>query len=225
MKKIILLFFVFFISFFFSTAQERWSFELHGGIVHNLRLPLIIKQSGFPDIRINKAEFYSESLNDPFYWDWRFTKWFARKKGIKSIEFEAIHHKLYLKNPPPEVEWFGISHGYNMLMVNYGQEIKKIILRTGLGSVLIHPESTIRGMKYPVGPGFDMPGYRLNGIVLNVGVAKQIPFGKYFFVNTEVKMNASVVNAEVVNGYARVHNIVFQLILGPGVNWSVKEAV
>lgn len=203
------------------SAQKRWSFELHGGLVHNLRLPLTIRQAGHPDIFISKAEFYSEPLNDPFYWDWRVTRWVDKK----SIEFEAIHHKLYLKNLPPEVEWFGISHGFNMLMFNYGIEIRKLIFRAGLGSVLIHPESTVRGMKYPVGPGFDMPGYRLRGITLNLGAAKQIPFGKYFFINTEAKVNASVVNSPVVNGYARVNNIVFQLILGPGINWCVKEKV
>lgn len=201
------------------SAQKRWSFELHGGVVHNLRLPLIIRQEGYPEIRINKAEFYSEPLISPFYWDWRFTRW-ANKK---SIEFEAIHHKIYLKNLTPEVQRFGISHGFNMLMINHSREIYKMVFRAGLGSVLIHPESTIRGMKYPEGAGFDLPGYRLRGITLNLAVAKQVHFGKYFFINAEGKVNASVVNAPVMNGYARLHNVVFQLILGPGVNWSVKE--
>ena len=217
MKKIFFTLFLF--CYLIGKAQKRWSFELHGGIVENLKLPLIIRQQGYSEIRIPKADFYSESLNDPFYWDWRFTKW-VNKKGI---EFEAIHHKLYLKNRPPEVEWFGISHGFNMLMFNHGREIKKVIFRAGLGSVLMHPESTIRGMEYGKRSGFDFPGYYLSGVVLNLAVAKQIRFGKYFFVNTEGKVTSSVTNAKIANGNARVNIITFQLILGPGVNWLVKE--
>lgn len=213
------IFTLFICSPFVSFSQTRWSFELHGGVIHNLRLPLVIHQNGYPDIRINKAHFHSEPLNDPFYWDWRFTKWVKKK----SIEFEAIHHKLYLVNKPAEVDQFQITHGYNMLMLNHGRVAGKFIVRAGLGSVLLHVENTIRGMEYPVGPGFDWKGYRLSGILLNIGFAKQFKLSKTFFINTEVKMNASVVNAPVVNGYARVHIVVFQLILGPGFNWSVRE--
>lgn len=202
-----------------GNAQKRWSFELHGGIVDNLKLPLIIRQNGYPEIRISKADFYSEPLNDPFYWDLRFARWVNKK----SMELEVIHHKLYLKNNPPEVERFGISHGFNMLMFNRGREIKKFIFRAGLGSVLMHPESTIRGMEYGKRSGFDLPGYYLSGAVLNFAAAKQIKFGKYFFINTEGKITSSVTNARIANGSARVHVVSFQLILGPGVNWLVRD--
>lgn len=219
MKRILFLASLFSLCSAFSFSQKRWSFELHGGGVYNVPLPLIIKQDGYPDIKIKKAEFFSEPLNDPFYWDWRFARW----KNRKSFEFEAVHHKLYLKNRPPEVEWFGISHGFNMLTVNRSREIRGMILRVGMGSVLVHPESTVRGMKYPVGPGFDIPGYRLRGVTVNMGAAKQIPFGRFFFVNAEAKVNASFARVPVVNGEAEVYNVVFQLILGPGINWCLKE--
>ena len=64
-------------------------------------------------------------------------------------------------------------------------------------------------MEYPEGPGFDIRGYRLRGVSVNLAVAKQMSFGKYFFVNVEGKITASVVNAPIVNGYARVHNVAF----------------
>lgn len=211
--------FIFLFNFSTSVGQTRWSFELHGGVATNLRLPLIIRQTGYPDIRIEKAHFTSEPLIDPYYWDWRFTKWF----GKKSIEFEAIHHKLYLVNKPAEVQRFGISHGFNMLFLNHSRQLEKIILRGGLGSVLLHAESTVRNMKYPEGPGFDRKGYVLRGISVNLAVAKQLKFGRYFFINAEGKITGSIVNAPIVNGSARVYNIAFQLILGPGVNWAVKD--
>ncbi len=197
-----------FISIFLN-AQTRWSFELQFGVVHSLDLPVTFYQDGYPDLRIEKADF----------WNWRFSKWFKNK----SIEFEAIHHKFYLKNMPAEVQRFGISHGYNMLMFNHGREVGKYILRVGAGSALVHGESTIRGMSYPEGPGFDIYGYRMRGIVINLAAARQFKISKTFFMNAELKVNAAVANIPIVNGHARVNIVVFQFILGPGFNWCIRE--
>jgi hypothetical protein len=219
----IFVFFVCLTCFVFASGQEsggrRWSFELHGGIVTNLRLPLVIKQDGYPDIRIERAHFRSEPLISPFYWDWRFSRW----RGNKSLEFEAIHHKLYLVNKPPEVERFGISHGFNMLFLNYGCEAGKFIFRAGLGSVLMHPESTVRGKKWPEDSSFDADGYYLRGVAVNLGFAKQFRFGKYFFINAEGKITAGTANVPILKGTARVQNVAFHFILGPGFNWAVKD--
>jgi len=182
-------------------------------------LPLTFYQAGYPDIKIKKANFYSEPLIDPPYWNWRISKWFKNK----SIEFEAIHHKFYLINLPPEIEKFGISHGYNMVMFNHGREVGKFILRAGLGSAIVHGESTIRGMVYPNGPGFDFGGYHLRGLTVNLGAARQIKVSKHFFVNTELKVNSSFANIPIILGHARVNIIVFQFIIGPGFNWSVRK--
>lgn len=216
--KLYLLFFSVLLSFF-ASGQTRWSFELQFGVVHSLKLPLVIHQQGYADIRINKPDFYSEPLIDPPYWDWRFTKWFKDK----SIEFQATHHKFYLRTLPAEVQRFGVSHGFNTLVLNHGRQIGKYILRAGAGSSLVHGESTIRGMVYPEGPGFDIYGYRLRGVVINLGVARQIKFSKTFFMNAELKMTAAVANIPIVQGHARMHVVVFQFILGPGFNWCVRE--
>lgn len=140
----------------------------------------------------------------------------------KSIEFETIHHKLYLINKPAEVQRFGISRGYNMLILDHGMEIRKFIFCAVLGSVLLHPESTIRGMVLPRSPGFDWKEHKLKRVLLNLAFSKQIKWGKYFFVNTEAHGTVSVVNAPIVNGHARVHTVVFHLILGPGFNWCIR---
>jgi hypothetical protein len=203
----------------FSFAQTRWSFELQFGVVHSLNLPLIIRQEGYTELRIAHANFYSEPLIDPPYWDVRLTKWIKKK----SIEIEFVHHKFYLRNLPPEVSRFGISHGFNMVFINHAREAGKYILRAGIGTGIIHPESTIRGMKYPEGTGFDIAGHRVRGVALNLSGARQFKINKTFFVNVEAKMHAAVADAPVVNGYARVHIVVFQLILGPGVNWCMSE--
>lgn len=209
----------FFLIIIEGPAQDRWSFELHGGVAGNLRLPLRIMQDGYPDIYIPAAHFASEPLISPWYWDWRFTRW----KNSKSIEFEAIHHKLFLVNKPPEVQRFGISHGFNMLFFNRSFQKSTFVLRPGLGSVLVHPESTVRNQVYPEGPGFDMKGYRLRGVALNLAIARPIDISRHFFINIEGKVTTSYVWVPIQNGSARLWNVAFQFIIGPGVNWAVKS--
>ncbi len=121
------------------------------------------------------------------------------------------------------MEKFGVSHGYNMVFFNHGRVWGKYIFRFGLGSALVHGESTIRGMVYQNGPGFDFPGYRLRGVGVNAGVARQFKISKTFFINAEAKVNAAIANIPIVGGHARMNVVVFQLILGPGVNWCVRD--
>jgi hypothetical protein len=207
------------IAIFFNTslaAQKKWSFELMGGVVYNVPLPLVIEQEGYPDIRVGKALFSTEPFVSPHYWDWRFT----RVAGVHQIQFEAIHHKLYLLNKPPEVERFGISHGFNILFFNYGRAIKKFDVKAGLGPALIHPESTIRGKVYEEGPGFDIKGYRLKGFAMQVALARRFYITGSFFINSEVKIIAGFAKAPVADGTARVKNLSVQAVLGPGFCWG-----
>ena len=195
-------------------AQRHWTFELHGGWAGNLALPLRIKQKGYPDIYIPRARYYSEPFISPYYWDWRFCKHIDKH----SIEFEALHHKLYLANKHPDIQRFGISHGFNILTLNYGRKFRYFLFRNGIGSVLMHPENTIRNKAYPEGPGFDIKGYRLRGLVFNTAVSHQFYFfRKRMFLNTELKATFARANAPIVDGYATVNNISLQAIAGLGV--------
>ncbi len=198
-------------------GQRYWTFELHGGWAGNLPLPLRIQQNGHPDIYFKKAKFYSEPFISPYYWDWRFCKHINKH----SIEFEAIHHKLYLENKHPDIQRFGISHGFNILTLNYGYKFKYFIFRNGIGSVLMHPESTIRNKVYPEGPGFDIKGYVLRGFVYNTAIAKQIYFfRRRMYLNTELKATFARAKAPIVDGAATVNNIALQAIVGLGVRFA-----
>lgn len=179
-----------------------------------------IKQAGYPDIRLKRARFYSEPLIMPVYWDWRFCKWIDRH----SIEFEAIHHKLYLRDQHPDIQRFGISHGYNILTLNYGRRWHGFIFRNGIGSVLMHPESTIRGQVYPEGPGFDIKGYRLRGFAFNTALARKFMLlRERFYINTEIKITFAHGNAPIVNGTARVSNLAGHAIAGFGINFAKRH--
>src|SRR4051812_27269479 len=99
------------------TQEINTTIEFQTGVVFNCKLPLIIKQDGYEDIYIPHAEYKTKPLSFPIYFDIRVSKWWNHK----SLSIEMIHHKLYLQNCPPEIQSFSISHGYNMLFLNYGK--------------------------------------------------------------------------------------------------------
>lgn len=194
-----------------SNGQSRWTFELHGGEVYNVPVSLIIKQQGYPDIKLT-PRYHTEALSLPVYWDWRFGRW----QNDKSWEFEVIHHKLYLDNTSAEVQKFNISHGFNLIVVNRGFDKKTFRYRAGAGIVLAHPESNIRGKEFGnTGDDWDM-GYYLSGPVLNFAISKPIRLGGRFYINAEAKTTLAYAYIKVAQGHADVYNLAFHLILGVG---------
>jgi len=220
--------FVFAIAFTFTFTNDiiaqsaNWSFELHGGVPYNIPAPLIIKQNNEETLRFN-ARFRSEPLISPYYWVLRI----SRFKNNKSWELEAIHHKLFLDNKPPEIQDFTISHGYNILTIN--RSFNKLafkkhayILRLGAGLVLAHPENTIRNQELNQQKGIFGWGYYIGGAVFNIAVAKRFYFTDRLFVNSEFKFNPSVSKVPIVNGHAIVWNFPVAFALGLGVDF-IKE--
>lgn len=195
-------------------AQTRWSFELHGGQVYNLPMPLSVKQSGFPDIRLN-ARYDTEGFTLPVYWDMRLGRW----QNMRLWEIELIHHKLYLDNTTPEVQKFNISHGFNILMVNRGLEKNKFRYRAGAGVVLAHPESIIRGKEFGNSTDDWDTGYYLTGPVFNLAISRPIRLGSRFYINQEAKTTFAYSYIRISQGHANVYNLAFHLILGFGVDF------
>ncbi len=217
MERIVFIISLIVISVNVTPAQSRWSFELHGGEVYNLPMPLIIRQQGYPDIKLS-ARYSTEALTLPVYWDIRFGRW----QNAKSFELELIHHKLYLDNTTPEVQKFNISHGFNMLMLNRGFEKKSFRYRAGAGIVLAHPESKIRGKEF--GDSIDDTdlGYYISGPALNLAISKPFYLGSRFYINAEAKTTLAYSYIKVAQGNADVYSVAFHLILGLGVNFMKK---
>lgn len=211
MKRLIVIALFWLFSLPVLVAQTRWSFELHGGEVYNVPMPLTIRQQGYPDIKLT-AHYASESLILPVYVDSRLIRW----QNGKSWEMEFLHHKLYLCNTTSEIQQFSISHGFNMIMVNHGFDYKKFQYRAGTGIVLTHPESVIRNQAFgDATHDWDM-GYFVSGPVVNLSAGKHFRISKRFYLNAEAKTTLAYVNVKVAGGNADVYNIAFHLILGIG---------
>ncbi len=215
-KFIFTIIFFTYLPFAFSQEKSNWTFEAHGGYPLNIPLPLSIHQNGYPDIKLT-AQFDSEPFVLPIYWVYRISKW----KNNKAWEFEMMHQKLYLQNKPPEVEYFNISHGYNLIMFNRAFKFQflqkhQIIARTGLGFVLPHAENKVRGKKLDQGEGY-FSGYVIGGPAINLALAKQFKITNRFYFNAEIKNNTSFAKVPIVDGHAIVWHSAFEIIGGIGV--------
>ncbi|HEX9943109.1 MAG TPA: hypothetical protein VGG03_13905 [Thermoanaerobaculia bacterium] len=188
-------------------AEEGWTFQASLGAAANLETTLKIRQSGFADIEVN-ADYETRPFDPPLYYSLRVGRW----SGRGGWEVELIHHKLILRNPPPEVRRFEISHGYNLITVNRGWDLGHFLLRAGAGAVLAHPEGALRGR--PVNPGND---YHLTGPALQVGVEKRFRLGASGILGIEGKVSAARATMPIEAGEVEAPNIAGHLLLSLGV--------
>ncbi len=208
-----------------SWAQEpSWSVELHGGFPWNIPLPLMIRQTNEPVLSLT-ARYRSEPLRSPYYWIARI----SRTAQNRTWEVELVHHKLYLKNRPSEVQWFAISHGYNLMMINHvveGQLIgnTSVYFRMGLGAVLAHPETRIREKLRSGEGGIFNWGYNFTGPVINLSMSKRVYTGKRFFIHAGLGVHPSVSRIPVADGHAIVWNLPLTLTLGPGMVFKKRDS-
>lgn len=201
----------------FSQEKSKWEIEFNAGAPVNLNLPLTISQEGFEDIKLT-AKFRSEPFNLPIYWVLRVSKW----KKNKAWEFEMIHQKLYLENTPSEIEYFSITHGFNMIFINRAFGIKLFnregfIARVGTGVVFAHAENKVRGKEFDQEQSFFGWGYYLTFPNINLALSKRVKFSDLFYANLEVKNNTSYAEVPVVDGKAKLWHSSFAFVFGLGV--------
>jgi hypothetical protein len=190
----------------------EWDVRLALGAVANLETSLQIRQAGFEEIRIDDADYETRPFESPQYYSLRAGRWEERR----GWEIELIHQKLFLRNPPPEIQGFAISHGYNLVTVNRGWQLGPVVLRLGAGGVIAHPESTVRGRSQPQDGGLFEAGYHLTGPALQGAVERRFELGRRWVVGLEGKATAARAQVPVAGGEAEVPNLALHALLGLG---------
>jgi hypothetical protein len=183
--------------------------SVSAGLQYNVPLPLIIRQSGQPDIRLT-AHFDTRPFAEVPYYDVKVGM--ARKPW--ALELELIHHKLYLANRPAEVDTFEITHGYNPILLNVVREEWGIGLRAGAGILLAHPQTMVRGLRFPETGG--ILGWYVSGPAAQVGVSKQLDINPRFFAGVEGKLVGAWARVPIVNGSADVPNLSLHGLVSAG---------
>lgn len=193
--------------------SDTFSAQLFGGAAYNLRLPLVIRQDGEDNLRVN-ADYDTKPFETPMYYSARLGWWSEQS----AWELEMIHHKLTLTNKPPEVEHFSITHGFNLLTVNRAWKNPWFIWRLGAGVVITHPESTIRGKTFEQSGGI-ADGYHLSGPTAQIAAEKRFYIYKGFFASVEGKWTLSWVHVPVKDGSADLWNSALHGLIGVGIDF------
>ena len=212
------------ISFFsFSQEKSEWSLEANFGFPVNINHPITIKQNGYDDINFT-AKFISKPFNQPFFYVYRISKW----KNNKGWELEMMHQKLILDNPPEEIQYLIVTHGFNLIMISRALKVSifkqdDFVIKFGTGFVLAHAESMIRGKEFDQNQSFFNLGYYFTGPALNIGLAKHLKISKRFYFNIECKFNSSYANIPIVDGNASFWHSAFSFTGGLNYSFIKKQ--
>jgi hypothetical protein len=198
-------------------AEEGWTFQTSLGVVEHLETQLTIRQSGFEEIELD-ADYETRPFESPFYYSLRAGRW----SGRGGWELELIHLKLFLRNRPPEVQRFDISHGYNLVTVNRGWDLGRLILRAGAGAVAAHPENTVRGRPLEGDSGGLGGGYHLTGPALQVAAEKRFALGERWLLGLEGKISAARAKVPVAGGEAEAPNVAGHALLSLGYRHKLR---
>ena len=197
------------------TDAQGVSLELMTGSAFNFPSSLTVRQAGYPDL-----SFTADYDTNPFghgtpYYALRVGLW----EGDEAWEFGMLHHRLYLTNNPPEIQFFAIHYGYNFFLAGRAWRKGDLILHLDGGPILTSPENTVRGKVYYTGGGILGLGYHFSGFGFTGAVSRNIPItGPSFLVMEVVLSSGWTWGIPVVEGSADVPSVSLHGHIGLGVD-------
>lgn len=193
-----------------GASGSAWGAQVFLGVPFNFPAPVRIHQDGQPDLRI-----HGRFATHPFESPWYYGVGLFRRRGGDEWSLEFIHHKVHLQNPPPEVQAFSISHGYNFLLLGFAKEVTTgVWARVGGGVVIAHPESTVRGRALPQSGGAFGSGYHLAGPALGAGIEGRAPVGNRARIALGARLVGGYARVPVSGGWASVPNLALHATAG-----------
>jgi hypothetical protein len=193
-----------------ETRAQGLTAEFFGGTAWSLPSTLRIEQPGEETIRF-RARYRTRP--------WHGSPYYSYRLGYKQWSAELVHHKLYLQNPPPEIQHFEVSHGYNMVMVNRSLPWVEMsnTFRVGIGLVIGHPEGRIREQAINPVRSLLGGGYHISGLCLQVAAGPPLGVAEHWFFRPEAKLTAAWARMPLAGGgTAVVPNIAVHTLFGFG---------
>lgn len=183
-----------------------------GGVAWSAPTPVEIRQRGEPALAFT-GRWDTRALRAPPYYvlgvGWRGEQ--------VELTLELVHHKLHLRDPPPEVGRLWISHGYNLVVAGYGRALaRRLWLRGGGGVVIAHPESQVRGRELDEGQGPFGLGYHLSGVAAHLGLEWRAGVAGPLFAAVGARVTGAWAVVPVAGGTADVPNLAAHATAGLG---------
>ena len=219
MRRVVLIAAGCFVPSMMTAQQSAWSLEIFGGSALSLPMPLRIDQDREASIRLT-ARYATRPWRDAPYYAYRV----GRHGASRGWELELVHHKLYLRDPPPEVQHFEVTHGYNLIFLNRVAHRGRWTGRIGLGPLVGHPENEVRGRRLESDRGGLGGGYYLSGIAAQVAGSHRLPIGRGFAVVGEGKITGAWGRVPIADGDATVPNVAAHWLVGIGYSRNFARA-
>lgn len=191
-------------------AHAQLELQAFLGSSVNLPSPLRIVQAGQPDLSFT-AHWATRPQLDTWYYAGRIGLW----RGDRGWLFDFTHHKMYLIDPPPEVQRFRLTNGMNLFTVSRAWRRGKLSYALGAGPVVTYPITRIRGRRLESERGF-LGGYFLSGGNLMASVTRRFPVAGGVFLSLDSRATVSYVRVPVADGHAAVPNFALHFHAGLG---------
>jgi len=189
------------------TGTAQFFAEAFTGSALSAPLRLSVTQRGEAVVRL-RAHYDTRPFEGAPYYAWRVGYW----RNNRGWAVGLVHHKLYLNNPPAEIDRFEVSHGYNLVTVTHGWLRAATYFRVGAGAVIAHPEIVVRGEVLSddgLGGGYFLTGPTLQGVV-----GRYIRLSSLLALALEANASASRARLPVAGGHANTPNLALHFHLG-----------
>lgn len=200
---------------FAPAAAGPFTLDLFLGAPFHFDSTLKITQSGQEDLEFT-ADWQSNPFEQPLYWNIRLAYWTSETHGWA---IDLVHDKLILANPPPEVQSYSHTHGYNFFTVQRLWLVSGNLISAAVGVVISHAESTVRGQVFLERDSDIGGGYYLTGPVIGGGFGRRFPLSDLLYVSFEGRMTWSRTSTPVVDGESSFNNLAWHVLAGLGVEF------
>ncbi len=198
------------------SAAAQIEVQAFFGSAASLPLPISIHQNGEPDLNFT-AHWDTKPTRPTWYYAWRIGVW----KGNRGWRLDHTHHKIYLTNPPAEVQQFRITNGFNIATISRAFRSKNLTYSLGAGPVITYPINTIRNKKLGHDVGWN--GYTFGGASVLGMVTREFPIAGGLMLSLDARGSASYVRVPVIDGHASVPNVALHLHAGLGYRFRGRK--
>lgn len=192
-----------------APLSAQWRVDAWLGDAWSSHSRLTISQSGQSDLSL-RPNWSTKPWEPTWYYSGRISRW----SGRSGWGIEYIHHKLYLDNPPSEVEFFRITNGVNFWMGERLWRRHRWEFGVGAGGAWLVPISKVRSQEYDKANGIWGSQYELGGAVLSASVARRLKLLPWVYGNLSLKGTASHLSANIAEGKAKTMNYALHLNYG-----------
>jgi len=201
-----------------TAHAQRLTLEALGGGAYNVPVPLTVRQTGFPDIRF--TAHYATKPFGPYapYFSWRLALW--NRDETAAWELVQLHHRLFLTNNPPEIQFFAIHFGYNYLMAGRVWKKAGFVYHVDAGVIVCNPSNIVRGMELDTRhSGIFDAGYDLDGWGGQMAIGRNFDLLKHVYATGNVAVVLGHARVPVADGSATTPNVSLHGEIGLGVRF------